>query len=63
MNRASVARVLAGRPKIIELSSGAYKEIWEQLALAGYDWLIFPDFGQIAMDGFVVRNGERGRPS
>ena len=47
------------RRYIIEITPAAYKEIWDKLAEAGYDWLVFPDFGQIAMDVFVVRSSER----
>ena len=57
--RNRIAHGLSGQRHIIELSAVAYKEILDKLIEAGYDWLVWPDMGQIPMDGFVVRSIER----
>ncbi len=49
------------RPQIIEVSPETYTEIRDQLLDAGYDYLIFPDFGSFSMEGFVIRNRERAK--
>lgn len=45
---------------IIELSESAYEEIRDILLGAGYDYLVFPDFGSFRLDfPVVLRNRER----
>ncbi len=58
-DRLRVRDELRGRRIIIEISPSTYKEILDKLIEAGYDWLVWPDFGQISMDGFVIRNVNR----
>ena len=52
---------LRGRRHVVEVSPAFYKELFDKLIEAGYDWLIWPDLGQIPMDGFVIRSVERGQ--
>lgn len=46
----------------MELSAAAYIEIRDILLGAGYDYLVFPDFGSFAMPTeFIIRNRERSK--
>lgn len=55
----SQMRITEDRPAIIEVPSETYRVIRDAVLAAGYDWLVFPDFGSFSLDGFVLRDRER----